>query len=79
MDYTATADQQSFTLTANDQDGVGSNLSTVNASAVTSDVVATKLVFDTQPSPLSVQSAIATNLTTVPVVSAQDANNIIDT
>jgi len=79
VDYTATADQQSFILTANDQDGVGSNLSTVNANAVTSDVVATKLVFDTQPSPLSVQSAIATNLTTVPVVSAQDANNIIDT
>ena len=79
VDYTATADQQSFTLTANDQDGVGSDLPTVNANAVTSDVVATKLVFDTQPSPLSVQSAVATNLTTVPVVSAQDANNVVDT
>lgn len=79
VNYTATADQQGFTLTANDQDGVGSNLPTVNANAVTADVVATKLVFDTQPSPLSVESTVATNLTTVPVISARDANNVVDT
>ena len=77
--YTATADQQSFTLTANDQDGVGSNLSTIAANAVTADVVATQLVFDTQPTPLSVNSGIPTNFTTVPVVSARDGNNIVDT
>ena len=57
-------DEQSFTLTANDQDGVGSNLSTVDASSVTSDVVATTLVFNTQPVPLSVNSGEATNFTT---------------
>ena len=77
--YTATADQQSFTLTANDQDGVGSNLSTVDSNAVTSDVVATTLVYQTQPAPLSVNSGEATNFTTVPVVSAQDANGVVDT
>ncbi|GLX80160.1 hypothetical protein tinsulaeT_35000 [Thalassotalea insulae] len=77
--YSATADQQSFTLTANDEDGVGSDLSTVDANAVTSDVVASKLVFDTQPAPLTVQSGIAESFTTVPVVSAVDANNVIDT
>ena len=77
--YTATADQQSFTLTANDQDGVGSNLSTIAANAVTADVVATQLVFDTQPTPLSVNNGIPTNFTTVPVVSARDVNNIVDT
>lgn len=77
--YTATADQQSFTLTANDEDGTGTNLSTVDANSVTSDVVATKLVFDTQPAPLSLESGQATNFTTVPVVSAQDANNVVDT
>lgn len=77
--YTATADQQAFILTANDEDGTSTDLSMVNANAVTSDVVATKLVFDTQPAPLSLESAQATNFTTVPVVSAQDANNVVDT
>lgn len=79
LTYTATADQQSFTLTANDEDGVGSNLGTTDANGVTSDVVATKLVFDTQPAPLSVQSGQNTTLTTVPVISARDANDIVDT
>ncbi|UYI49417.1 DUF4347 domain-containing protein [Vibrio natriegens] len=78
LTYTATADQQSFTLTANDEDGIGTNLSTTDANAVTADVVATKLVFDTQPSPLSVNNAEATSLETVPVVSAKDANNVLD-
>ena len=77
--YTATADQQSFTLTADDQGGVGTDLSTVDANSVTSDVVATQLVFDTQPAPLSVNSGVATNFTTVPVVSARDGNNVVDT
>ncbi len=79
LTYTATADQQAFTLTANDQDGVGSNLSTVDANSVTSDVVATQLVFDTQPAPTSVVSGQNTSFTTVPVVSARDANSVVDT
>jgi hypothetical protein len=79
LNYSATADQQSFTLTANDQDGVGSDLSTTNANAVTSDVVATKLVFDTQPAPLTLNSAVTEAMTTVPVVSARDANDVLDT
>ncbi|MFC4875056.1 DUF4347 domain-containing protein [Negadavirga shengliensis] len=77
--YTATADQESFTLTANDQDGVGSDLPTVSANAVTSDVVATKLLFTTQPVPTTVNSGATTNFSTVPVVSAVDANNTVDT
>ncbi|WP_170111793.1 Ig-like domain-containing protein [Photobacterium frigidiphilum] len=77
--YTATADQQSFTLTANDEDGVGSDLSTVNANTVTSDVVATQLVFDTQPAPLSVQSGASQTLIIVPVVSAKNADGTVDT
>ena len=79
LNYSATADQQSFTLTANDQDGVGSDLSTTNANAVTSDVVASKLVFDTQPAPLTLNSGVTEAMTTVPVVSARDANNVLDT
>lgn len=77
--YTATADQQSFTLSANDEDGTGSDLSTVDANSVTSNVVATKLVFDVQPAPLSLESGQATNFSTVPVVSARDANDVVDT
>ena len=79
LTYTATADQQSFTLTANDSDGVGSDLPTINANAVTSDVVATQLVYTTQPAPLSVESNVALDLTTDPVVQAQDADGLLDT
>lgn len=77
--YTASADQQSFTLTANDQDGVGSNLSTVDANAVTSDVVATKLIFNTQPAPTTINSGVSTDFTTDPVIHAVDANDLLDT
>ncbi|WP_297895408.1 DUF4347 domain-containing protein, partial [Shewanella sp.] len=79
LTYTATADQQAFTLTANDQDGVDSNLPTVDGNSVTSDVVATQLVFDTQPAPTSVISGQNTAFSTVPIVSARDANSIVDT
>ena len=78
--YTASADQESFTLTANDDDGVGAQtIPTVGANAVTADVVATKLVFDTEPAPLSVRSGVAKTLTAAPVVSARDAADTLDT
>ena len=77
--YTATADQQSFTLTANDEDGTGSNLSTTDANAVTADVVATTLVFATEPAPTTINSAQATAFSTVPVVQAVDGNGTVDT
>ncbi|WP_105255647.1 Ig-like domain-containing protein [Pseudoalteromonas sp. T1lg75] len=78
LTYTATADQQAFTLTANDQDGVGSDLPSVNANAVTADVVATKLVFSTEPAPTSIPAWQSTSFTTVPVVQAVDAINVVD-
>ncbi|MGM0589960.1 MAG: cadherin domain-containing protein [Bacteroidota bacterium] len=77
--YTATADQESFTLTANDEDGTGSNLSTIDANTITSDVVATQLAFTTEPAPITLKSGETTNFTTVPVVKAVDANNTVDT
>lgn len=79
LTYTATADQESFTLTANDQDGVGINLPTVDANAVTSDVVATGLVFAMQPDPTTVVSGQPTSFTTAPVVNAVDADGTLDT
>ena len=56
-------------------DGSGTNLPTVNATVLTSDVVATQLVFSTQPSGSTSGSA----LTAQPVVIARDANNVTDT
>jgi PKD repeat protein len=79
LSYTATVDGESFTLTANDQDGVGTDLPTVNASAVSSDVVATQLVFTTQPAPLALTSGTALDFSTDPIVEARDANGIKDT
>ncbi|WP_406665700.1 Ig-like domain-containing protein [Gallaecimonas sp. GXIMD1310] len=72
--YTATADQQSFTLTAS-----ATGLTDGTANAVTSDVVATQLVFATQPAPTSISSGSSTSFSTVPVVKAVDANNTLDT
>lgn len=77
--YTATADQESFTLTANDEDGAGTNLPSVDAGPVVSDVVATGLVFATQPAPTSIESDTQTAFTTAPVVSAIDGNGVLDT
>lgn len=76
--YSATADHEAFTLTANDQDGIGTNISPVSANSITSDVVATRLVFTTQPAPLTVSSGEQKNFTTDPVVSAQDADGVVD-
>jgi hypothetical protein len=77
--YTATADQESFTLTANDEDGVDTNLTTATSASVTSDVVATKLVFTTEPAPLAADSGATLDFSTDPVVEAQDAADVTDT
>jgi len=77
--YTATADQQSFTLTADDQAEVGTDLAAIDANAVTADVVATVLAFTTQPAPTGIISAASTSFTTVPVVRAVNGDGIVDT
>mgnify|MGYP001942284061 CR=1 FL=1 len=77
--YSASADHQSFSLSADDETGVGDDLPVSTANAITSDVVATKLIFTTQPAPLSISSGALTSFTTEPVVHAADANNIFDT
>ncbi len=74
LDYTATADQQSLALTAS-----ASGLTSATSSSLTADVVATKLVFTTQPSPLALTSGTPLDFTTDPVITAQDANGLTDT
>lgn len=72
--YTATADQESFTLTASD-----SSITDATANVVTSDVVATKLVFVTEVSPSTLEQGVTTDFSTDAIVKAVDDNNIIDT
>ena len=72
--YTASVDQESFTLTADDEAGVGTDLSSVNADPVTSDVVATKILVTTAPA--SVVSGVSM---TQPEVKYVDAQDTVDT
>ena len=74
LDYTATADQETFGLTAS-----ASGVTSATSSSLTADVVATKLVFTTQPAPLALTSGTQLDFTTDPVVTAQDANGVTDT
>ncbi|QZY54101.1 DUF4347 domain-containing protein [Crassaminicella profunda] len=77
--YYATTDNEIFKVTANDEDSVGSDLNTVDSFNVTSDVVATKLIFDTQPSPTNIMIGQVHDFTTDPVVKAVDEEEIVDT
>ena len=72
--YTAMVDQETFALNA--QSGT---LASVVSDTVTSDVVATRLVFKTQPLPVSILSDKNISFTTVPVLEAVDENGVTDT
>ena len=52
---------------------------TSNANTLSADVVATQLVFATQPAPLSTTSGIILDFSTDPVVEARDNNGVVDT
>ncbi|MEQ4451991.1 putative Ig domain-containing protein [Kosakonia sp. YIM B13605] len=72
--YTSASDADAnFVLTA----AAGSLVSATSAS-INPDVVATKLVFTTQPVPTAIQNGQSTSFTTVPVVQAVDANGMVD-
>jgi hypothetical protein len=73
--YSATLDGETFTLTFDDEAGVGDDLAATSSVQLTADVVATKLVFTQAPA--GAESGIP--LTTQPVVSAQDSDNLTDT
>ncbi len=77
--YSATADGEAFVLSADDDAGVGSDLAAVDSASTSSDVVATKLTFSTEPAPLTVVSGQEQVMTTVPVVRAVDADDLLDT
>ena len=72
--YTATSDHEAFVLTASD-----GNFSDISSDSLDSDIVATQLVFTTDPSPTTLDANVTTVFTTVPVVQAVDANDLVDT
>ncbi|SKC23340.1 Putative Ig domain-containing protein [Kosakonia radicincitans] len=72
--YTSASDgDANFVLTA----AAGSLVSATSAS-LNPDVVATRLVFSTQPVPTAIQNGQSASFTTVPVVQAVDANGMVD-
>ncbi|WP_306602777.1 DUF4347 domain-containing protein, partial [Azonexus sp.] len=75
LKYTSASDADAnFTLTA-----ASGSLSSATVSNLNPDVVATKLIFGTQPAPTSIGSGQSTSFTTAPVVNAVDADNLLDT
>jgi hypothetical protein len=70
VSYTATRDEQGFTLTA-----ASAGLTSATSRSVTSDVVATELVFTTQPA----QAFNKTPMFVQPVVTARNPDHITDT
>ena len=76
-------DGETLSIVADDIDditlGTLSDLAAITATTITSNVVATKLVFDTQPAPLTVISAQEQVATTVPVIHALNADDVLDT
>ncbi|XPV67831.1 MAG: Ig-like domain-containing protein [Halarcobacter sp.] len=74
ISYNAVSDSDSnFTITAS-----ATGLTSDTSNSINPDVVATKLVFTTQPSPTSLQNSVQTDFVTDPVVEARDANDILD-
>ncbi|MBI1209818.1 MAG: DUF4347 domain-containing protein [Azospirillum sp.] len=73
--YTSASDADAnFTLTA-----AASGLTSAASGSIDPDVVATRLVFTTEPAATSIRSGSSYAFTTVPVVSAVDADGTVDT
>ena len=75
--YTVVSDGESFALQADDASG-GVDPAAGTTSSLSADVVTTRLVFTTQPAPLSSRSGEVLDFTTDPVVAAQDGLGFTD-
>ena len=73
LNYTATADNENYALIAND-----SNFTEVTSAFILSDVVATKLTFTKEVSPLALYTGLDNDFTTDPIVKAVDAQGLVD-
>jgi hypothetical protein len=78
LSYTAAADQERFTLVANDEvGGSGGDLPTANANALTADIVASQIVFTTLPAdPAATNGDVVSGqaFATQPVLEVQNAS-----
>ncbi|MFD2110465.1 DUF4347 domain-containing protein, partial [Thiorhodococcus fuscus] len=75
IEYNAASDADAnFTLTA-----ASSGLTSAAATNIDPDVIATQLIFSTQPAPTSIASGQSTSFTSAPVVSAVDDDGSVDT
>ncbi len=76
--YSASVDQESFTLTANDESGgSGGDLPSANANALTADIVATLIAFATPPSDGSAANGDVVSgqtFATQPILEARNAS-----
>jgi hypothetical protein len=83
LSHKPAADGEALALIADDEGdlsvGTLSDLPSVTATAITSDVVATQLAFLDEPAPLNLVKARATDLSTVPRIGAVNADGIVDT
>ncbi|WP_044202787.1 MBG domain-containing protein, partial [Echinicola pacifica] len=75
LTYTATADKQSFILTATTDEP---DFPAIQSKALIADVLATKLIFTTEPSPLKIYGETAVKFSSVPVVAAVDDQELVD-
>jgi len=71
--YSATADNELYTIIAKD-----GNLIDANSSSILSDVLATKLTFTTQATPSSLHVGVEHDFTTDPVVQAINDQGLVD-
>ncbi|MGL5101626.1 MAG: DUF4347 domain-containing protein [Plesiomonas sp.] len=72
--YTSASDgDANFVLTA-----TSASLASTTSASINPDVVATRLVFSTQPVPTTIQNGQSASFTTVPVVQAVDATGMVD-
>lgn len=75
--YSATQDNESFVLQAAVSLDSRTSMQPTS-SQVVSDVVATRVVFQTEPSPVAINAETSTAFTTVPVLTAVDGQGLID-
>jgi len=73
INYSAVADNEEYNLIASDM-----NISDANSGLLMSDVVATKLTFTQEVSPLSFNTGVNNDFTTDPIVKAVNEQGLVD-
>ena len=75
--YAASADKESFTVSADDE-ATGGDLAAITSSSLSSEVTATRLVFQVQPTPRSAFSGDTVTFAPALTVAAVDSAGVVD-